>query len=187
MGRGVGRAMRIFMTHIEKQPDLESTLFSKTYLACVVLLGMLFGFSSYFALYDEAHMIDMPVPFMVMVFIITGILTIFAYYFSFLAMIWAMSRLFKGRNKFLGFIRVSANTLPPLWIALPILNFYVITGMKGNIAYLLLGLAGLCVIVFFGRMISIISSWFEMTKVNTSMTLLATLLFLCSFLYLQLG
>jgi hypothetical protein len=185
---GKGQRMKVFMNHIKSQQDLENTFYSKTHTGCIVLLGILFGLTSFAALFQEVKEIGLPIPFLLMVFIIVGILTIYAYFISFLGVLWAMTKLFKGgRNKFRGYIKVSANALPPLWIALPIINFYFIERVNGGMAFFLLILSGICLIVFLGRMVSVTSIWFGMTKINTSLSFLTTLIFFGSFLYLQFG
>jgi hypothetical protein len=179
--------MKIFLTHIKDQSQLENTILSRMYAVGLLILGLLFGYSTYLAYLEQANEIAAPGGMMIAVFLITGVVTTLAYYYGFSAVVWAMSKLLGGRNKFLRFIRVSGNAIPPLWVAVPLFNYYMAKGTDGAFSLILLTAAGLCGLLFIGRLISVVAVWFDLNRMRACMTIAATFIFLGSFLYLQLG
>jgi hypothetical protein len=181
------KIMNMFLQHINDPTELERTTLSRLYPAVFLLLGLLFGFSSYMAHWDAAQQTGLSESVMLGTFLITGIVTLLAYYYSICAIIWAMSKLVGGKNRYLRFVRVSANAIPPLWFSLPILNYFMVKGIYGIIPTVGVSVAVLLAVWSLFRLTAVVSIWFQLSKNRAITVMLLSALFLGSFLYIQFG
>jgi CRISPR/Cas system-associated protein Csm6 len=47
---------------MKSQEDLENTFYSKAHAGYIALLGMLFGLTSFYALFQEVKEVGVPIP-----------------------------------------------------------------------------------------------------------------------------